>query len=299
VIVDERVFMVDCGRGAPSAFVEAGLDFRRLEAVFITHLHVDHTGDLTGLLLYPWGVRARSDGSPLPPVRVYGPAAPSVAPTGDAAFRRQTTIHHTRPFPGVTDLVENILAGNAYHLNVMPLDVHMPDAGSIVQAVDLTVSAATEGGPRERISVFDDGAVRVTAVPVTHGRAHPALAYRFDTPAGAIVFSGDTTANDDLIALAQGADILVHQVADLDYLAQQGLAGSVLERMCALQTDVTEVGGVAERAHVRELILNHYLPAEPNAISDALWVERAGTGFQGRTTAGKDGLRRTFRSETP
>jgi ribonuclease BN (tRNA processing enzyme) len=45
IVVNERIFMIDCGRGAPSAFAEAGLDFTRLEAVFITHLHVDHTLD--------------------------------------------------------------------------------------------------------------------------------------------------------------------------------------------------------------------------------------------------------------
>jgi ribonuclease BN (tRNA processing enzyme) len=298
VVVDTRVFMVDCGRGAPSAFVNAGLDFTQLEAVFITHLHVDHTGDLTGLLLYPWGVRARPDGSPLPPVQVYGPGTPRVAPVGDSTFERETTIHAAEPFPGTTALLEHILAGNAYHLNVMPLDVRMPDPASLAHAVDLSVSAPKEGAARERISVFDDGGVRVTAVPVTHGRAHPALAYRFDTADGAIVFSGDTTVNDDLIALARGADILVHQVADLDYLARQGLAGPALARMRTLQTDVTEVGGVAERAHVGELILNHYLPAEPDAISLESWVERAGTGFSGRTTAGSDGLRRTLSGGT-
>ena len=86
VVVDERVFMIDCGRGAPSAYADAGLDFTRLEAIFITHLHVDHTGDLTGMLLYPWGVRAQPDGSPLPPVGVYGTASPSVVPAGDATF---------------------------------------------------------------------------------------------------------------------------------------------------------------------------------------------------------------------
>ena len=48
LVVDERVFVVDCGRGSPSEFVAAGLDFAQLEAVFITHLHVDHAGDLTG-----------------------------------------------------------------------------------------------------------------------------------------------------------------------------------------------------------------------------------------------------------
>jgi ribonuclease BN (tRNA processing enzyme) len=204
-----------------------------------------------------------------------------VAPAGDATFRRQTTINEARPFPGVSDLVENIVAGNAYHLNVMPLDVHMPDPGCLVRAIDVAVSAPEEGVPRERIAVFDDGSVRVTAVPVTHGRAHPALAYRFDTPDGAIVFSGDTIVNDDLIALARNADILVHEVADFGYLERQGLAGPGLQRMRALHTDVTEVGGVAERAQVGELILNHYLPAEPSAMGDADWGERGGQGLPG------------------
>jgi ribonuclease BN (tRNA processing enzyme) len=183
LIVDERVFVIDCGRGSPSAFVEAGLDFTRLEAVLLTHLHVDHTGDLVGMLLYPWGVRT-GDNGPLPPIRVYGPSRPDMVPAGDA--------------------------------------------------------------------VFEDDVVRVTTVAVTHGRALPALAYRFDTADGSVVFSGDTTVNDDLIAFAQGADILVHSVADLHYLEQHGFTGAALERMAALHTDVTEVGGVAERARVHE-----------------------------------------------
>ena len=294
LLIDGRVFVIDCGRGAPSAFVEAGLDFTRLEAVFLSHLHVDHVGDLTGMLLYPWGVRTGTDGGALPPVRVYGPQAPERAPTGDGTFRRKTTIHPERPFPGTSDLVESILAGNAFHLNVMPLDCRMPDPGTLVRAIGIPVCEPEPGIPRVPIVVFDDGTVRVTAVPVTHGHAHPALAFRFDTPDGAVVFSGDTRVNDDLIALARKADILVHQVADLGYLERQGLTGSELERMSGLHTDVTEVGGVAERAQVRELILNHYLPAETDAITETEWAERAGASFSGRTIAGYDGLRRAL-----
>jgi ribonuclease BN (tRNA processing enzyme) len=293
LVVDGRIFVVDCGRGAPSAFAEAGLDFTRLEAVFLSHLHVDHTGDLPGMLLYPWGVRVKKAGGPLPPICVYGPGAPHVAPAGDATFHRETTIHPERPFPGTTDLVDNILSGYAYHLNVMPLDCHMPDPGSLVRAIDIEVSEPHDRTPRDPVTVFDDGIVRVLTVPVSHGHAHPALAFRFDTADGAVVFSGDTTVNDDLIALARGAEILVHQVADLDYLEHHGLTGLALERMAGLQTDVNEVGRVAERAGVRELILSHYLPAEPEAISDAEWAERARSGFSGRTIAGHDGLRRS------
>jgi ribonuclease BN (tRNA processing enzyme) len=100
--------------------------------------------------------------------------------------------------------------------------------------------------------------------------------------------------NDDLIALAQEADILVHQVADLGYLERHGTGSAELARMAALHTDVTEVGGVAARARARELILSHYLPADPEAITDADWAKRAGQGFSGKTTAGRDGLRRTL-----
>jgi ribonuclease BN (tRNA processing enzyme) len=298
LIVDERVFVIDCGRGSPSALADAKLDFSRLEAVFITHLHADHTGDLAGMLLYPWGVRV-GDHGPLAPVRVYGPGRLDPLPTGDATFHRETTIHPELPAPGTTDLVEHILAGYAYHLNIMPLDAHMPDPACLVRGIDILIPPQTDGIAQVPVVVFEDQFIRVTAIAVTHGRAAPALAYRFDTADGSVVFSGDTTVNDNLIALAQGADILVHQVADLRYLKRHGITGVALERMAALHTDITEVGGVAERAHVRELILNHYLPADKDAITDAEWAERAGQGFSGTTIAGSDGLRKRLARATP
>ena len=298
LVVGDRVFVIDCGRGSPSAFADAGLGFSRLDAVFLTHLHADHIGDLPGLLLYGWGVREGDDG-PLPPIRVYGPPRPDALPDGDAAFHRETTIHPERPAPGTADLVDNLLATYAYHLNVMPLDARMPDPGALVRAIDIPVPARTDGRPPAPVTVVEDDAVRVTAIAVTHGHAIPALAYRFDTADGSVVFSGDTTVNDGLIALARGAEILVHQVADLGYLERHGVTGQALQRMAALHTDVSEVGSVAERAGVRELILSHYLPAGLDAISEAEWAERAGRGFTGTTTAGRDGLRRTLQRITP
>ena len=292
LVIDGRVFVIDCGRGSPSAFVNLGLDFTRLEAVFLTHLHADHTGDLTGMLLYPWGGRTRDDG-PLPPIRVYGPSRPVALPPGADGFEPVTTIHPDHPAPGTTDLVEHILAGYAYHLNVMPLDAHMPDAGALVRAIDIPMPESS--GPAEvPFTVLDEPEVRVRGVVVTHGHVVPAFAYRFDTADGSVVFSGDTTVNDDLIALAHGADILVHCVADLGYLERHGFAGAALERMAALHTDVSDVGTIAQRAGVRELILTHYLPAEPDAISTEQWAERASRSFTGTTIAGTDGLRRSL-----
>ena len=82
--------------------------------------------------------------------------------------------------------------------------------------------------------------------------------------------------------------------ACLGYLERHGTTGAELERMAGLHTDVAEVGGVAERAGVKELILTHYLPAEPGAIGEAEWVRCAAPSFRGKTIAGHDGLRRVL-----
>jgi ribonuclease BN (tRNA processing enzyme) len=285
VVVDDRVYLVDCGRGSASGYGENGLRFPSLAAIFLTHLHFDHVGDLPGMLIYPWGVRTNPAGS-VPPIGVYGPGRLSSLPDGDDEFSRHTVIARENPAPGTEDLVGKILEAFAYHLNVMPLDTVMPDAGNLVRGHDVHV--VDEGAP---VTVFEDVLVRVTATQVTHGHAHPALAYRFESADGSIVFSGDTTASENLIALASGADVLVHQVADLDWLERHGTTGRALERMAGLHTAVTQVGKVASRAGVGTLILNHYLPADPAAISEDEWREKARVDFAGEVIAGRDGLR--------
>jgi ribonuclease BN (tRNA processing enzyme) len=116
-----------------------------------THLHADHCGDLPGMLLYPWGARTGPHGPP-DPVRVYGPA-PAALPDGEGAYRRTSTIRPDRPTPGTRDLVDAILAGYAYHLNVMPLDARMPDPARLVRAADIQIGARP-------VQVCADDAVR-------------------------------------------------------------------------------------------------------------------------------------------
>jgi ribonuclease BN (tRNA processing enzyme) len=284
VVVDGDVYLVDCGRGAPSAFADAGLDFARLRAVLLTHLHVDHIGDLAGMLLYPWGARTR-------PVDVVGPCCTTGIPDDDGELHRDMLVRPDRPSPGTVDLLGYLIGGFAYHLNVMPLDAPMPDASLIARARDIEP-------PARMVVVYENPSVRVTATTVHHGHVAPALAYRFDTADGSIVFSGDTTPGDELVELARGADVLVHEVIDLDFMERHGTVGAELQAMADLHTDVTRVGAIAQRAGVGELVLNHYLPADPTAIADHEWAARAGAGFGGLTVAGVDGMRRTLTRAT-
>jgi ribonuclease Z len=63
----EKRFMVDCGRGTVVRLAEAGQDPARIDGVFITHLHYDHTVGLPDLWLTGW-LLGRSQ-----PFQVWGP----------------------------------------------------------------------------------------------------------------------------------------------------------------------------------------------------------------------------------
>lgn len=53
--------------------------------------------------------------------------------------------------------------------------------------------------------------MRVTATLVPHGPMYPSFAFRFDTDHGSVIFFDDTAKSENLITLAQGTDILVHE----------------------------------------------------------------------------------------
>jgi len=74
IIAGGRAYLVDCGPGvvrrAAAAAAHDGipaLEAERLDIVFITHLHSDHTLGLPDLMLTPWVLERRA------PLEVYGP----------------------------------------------------------------------------------------------------------------------------------------------------------------------------------------------------------------------------------
>ena len=290
LVVDDVVYVIDCGRGSATRFVEAGLDFAALGGILLTHLHVDHVGDLPGMLLYPWGT------SPAP-IDVWGPGSPTSLPHGEAPFIRHTLMNPDDPVPGTSAFVARILAAYSYHLNVMPLDLPLPDAAALVRAHDILTDRPDEpadDGSEQPAVILHTDAVTISAITVAHGHAHPALAYRFDTAAGSVVFSGDTRMHGNLVTLAQNADILVHEVIDLEFLRQHGTAPAGIASLKRLHTDVNDIGAVAERAGVTKVVLNHYLPAMPGAVTPESWASRASAGFHGTVIAGEDGMRITL-----
>jgi ribonuclease BN (tRNA processing enzyme) len=99
----------------------------------------------------------------------------------------------------------------------------------------------------------------------------PAFAYRFDTADRSIVISGDTTRSENLIKLAAGADVLVHEVMYLPGIDKL-VASPRREALARLSaaTSAGDVGRVATAARVKKLVLSHYVPSNDASITDQM-----------------------------
>jgi ribonuclease BN (tRNA processing enzyme) len=150
----QKPLLVDCGAGTLLRLEQAGINVADLDAVVLTHLHLDHVLDLLAI------ANARYL-QQLPGLDVYGPKGTDVW---------LKTIHSA--FPNLEKMVISV------H------EVHPMDDFS-VQGFDIFAEEARHS---------------VTA-----------LAYRIDAEDKVLVYSGDTEPSSRIVALAQGADLLIHE----------------------------------------------------------------------------------------
>lgn len=171
---------------------------------------------------------------------------------------------------------------NAYDINTRIADEGRVPLVPLVRAHELTESAM----------VMQDENVTVTAVLVAHPPVVPAFAFRFDTSDRSIVISGDTARSDNLVRLAQGADVLVHEalyVPAVDRLvANVPNASTLKNHLIASHTAVEDCGRVAEAAGVKTLVLSHLVPADDPLVTDQMWIDGARAHFRGTVILGKD-----------
>ena len=150
-------------------------------------------------------------------------------------------------------------------------------------------SQLSQAGP-----VTQDERVKVTAALVDHPPVVPAFAFRFDGPDRSIVFSGDTNKSDNLVRLAQGADLLVHEalwVPAVDRLvARIPNAATLKKHIIDSHTAVEDVGRVAAAAGVKTLVLSHLVPADDPAITEQMWIDAARPYFKGEIVVARDGM---------
>jgi ribonuclease BN (tRNA processing enzyme) len=183
--------------------------------------------------------------------------------------------------PPLKRMTELFLEMDAYDIGIREKDEGRPPLAPLIVPHEIT-----RGG-----AVMHDDNVAVTAALVQHPLVKPAFAYRFDCPDRSIVFSGDTRPSQNLVELARGADILVHEVIDLHAIdavvKNEAQATRLRKHLLAAHTPMSEVGRIATEAGVKTLVLNHFVPGTP-PIPDKVWYDAVKPHFKGRVVVSHD-----------
>ena len=172
-------------------------------------------------------------------------------------------------------------------MNDYDIRTRMADEGRVDLRPLIVPHEIAQGGP-----VMQDANVKVSAALVDHGAVKPAFAYRFDCPDRSIVISGDTRPSENLVRLAKGADVLVHEVMYLPALekltASEPNATTLRAHLLAAHTTTEEVGRIATEAGVKTLVLSHFVPGGTPVIPDKDWYDAVKPHFAGRLIVGRD-----------
>jgi ribonuclease Z len=169
VVAGDSWFVVDAGRGTTMRIAGTDLKYDKMRAVFLTHLHSDHTAGSPDLFTTSWQF-----GRKRVPLDLYGPRGTKKLSSAMLDF-----------------FAEDI------HLRRDLLEKH-PAAGATIRTHIV----------REGV-VYDDGNVKITAFAVDHRPVRQTFGYRFDSHGRSIVISGDMRPDENLVRFAKGADVLV------------------------------------------------------------------------------------------
>ncbi|MFE6922351.1 MBL fold metallo-hydrolase [Nocardia sp. NPDC057663] len=293
LVVDGQVYLVDCGQSSVWQYHRAGLKFAALKNIFITHLHADHVADYNNFFMLGGSTDVRITDGVSAPVQVYGPgpagglqpafggADPPVASPGD-------------PTPGLADLTRKCNEAFAYSNNVLMRDSGLQDTSAIAVVHEISLpevgAGYTDTAPATTpFPVMTDEHVQVTATLVPHGPVFPSFAFRFDTEYGAVTFSGDTTNSENLIQLARGSQLLVHEAINTEGGKLSKLSPAAQSHMTESHTAVQQVGTIAAGADVPTLVLSHIADFGPTGTVDpAQWTRWAQQGYSGEVIIGND-----------
>lgn len=185
----------------------------------------------------------------------------------------------------------------AYSTNVLIRDSGILDLRSLahVHEIPLPPVGAKPLGPTappmKPVTIADLQDATVTGVLVDHGICFPSYAFRFDTPHGSVVFSGDTALCDNVVTLAKGADVLVHEAVDLAFFQGEGFSKTLLAHLTSSHTDISAVPSVAQAAGVPVVIVTHLAPG--SFVTNAQWLAAAQAGakkagYTGKIVIGED-----------
>lgn len=250
----EITLQFDAGRSTVTRLLEAGASPSTLTAVFITHVHSDHVVGMPDLAMTRWIQQQLAETGPLVVV------APSGSPT--------------RFVERMLEPYDEDIALRIDHVSAKPIAVD-------IRSFDVNPTPT-------QVWASEDGTVRVLAVGVHHEPVPDAVAYRVETPDGAVVISGDTRVCDEVELLCEGADVVVHEACRATAMAA-AIAGTPFETIFSYHADTIALGTMMARANPPHVMLTHLIPPPGTPEESAAFAHdlREG-GYNGKITVGED-----------
>lgn len=244
LLAGDQQILVDAGDGTVNQLARAGRDMRLIRTIFISHLHLDHSGGLGAVIGLRWMNQFSGQ------LTVYGP-------------------------PGIKEVIDGIVASMApparigFGLGALP-----PPPAGFVRAVELRGGQSVDLGK----------GLNVRTAANTHfdhegagNQANISLSYRFGIGNRSITYTGDTGPSEVVSTLAVGTDMLVSEVIDLDRLLKdirQRRGDASAEMLASMQKHLSthhllpsDIGLMAEKAKVRRVVLTHY--AVPGSLEES------------------------------
>ena len=253
VEVGGQELLFDVGRGTTQRLVQLNIALSAIDAVFLTHFHHDHLVGLPDLWMTGW----------IPP-----------------PFGRRSVPFEVWGPTGTASLLKNL--EEAFVLNT---SIRIPDELLSPAGIEMVAHEFDTDGV-----IYEKDGVKVTAFAVDHGDLiKPAYGYRVDYDDRAVVISGDTRFDRNLIAAAKGADLIVHEVA----LASDELLASSeqFRRIVAHHTTPEEAGIVFTEVAPKLAVYTHLVILRSRTIPEAplpSLITRTRTNYSGPLVIGED-----------
>ncbi|WP_084332459.1 MBL fold metallo-hydrolase [Marinobacterium jannaschii] len=209
--------LVDIGSGSMLNFERSGARIEDLQALLLSHLHVDHSADLPALVKAAFFTPRQQD---LP---VLGPSGNYLMPSTSDWLTQLFS-----PQGAYRYLSEYLVAEQRSSFKLIPQNI--------------------PAKPRQVSEYRINDQISVAAVPVHHGPI-PALAWQVRAAGCKLTFSGDMSNRYQTLAgLAAGSDILV---------AHNAVPAGARGVARGLHMTPDEIGSIAGHAQVKLLLLSH------------------------------------------
>ena len=141
--------------------------------------------------------------------------------------------------------------------------------------------------------IYNRNGLVANVFTVNHGSYKPSVGFKFEYNKVKIVFSGDTSPNENVLSASENADILVHESYNKNWILasidQNPEDEGTLKSVMLKHASTIEVAKIAKAAAVKHLVLTHHIPSPlPLKKIEQQYISGMSKIFSGKITVSRD-----------